>query len=92
MEALRVASIGLGWWGGTLAEKGKAAGLDLVSCFARTEATRTEFSAKYGCRPAGSFEEVLADPDVEAVLLATPHSTHADLVVAAAAAGQARVR
>jgi len=88
MEALRVASIGLGWWGGTLAEKGQAAGLELVSCFARTPETRDEFASKHGCRAASSLDEVLGDSEVEGVLIATPHSTHADLVAAASAAGK----
>jgi predicted dehydrogenase len=88
MRALRVGSIGLGWWGGTLAEKGRLAGLELVSCFARNEASREEFAGKHGCRPAASLGEMLSDPDVEAVLIATPHSTHADLTVEAAAAGK----
>jgi predicted dehydrogenase len=88
MTALRVGSIGLGWWGGTLAEKGRLAGLELVSCFARSEASREEFAAEHGCRPAESLDEMLSDPDLDAVLIATPHSTHADLTVEAAAAGK----
>ncbi|MGI9606412.1 MAG: Gfo/Idh/MocA family protein [Acidimicrobiales bacterium] len=88
MEALRVASIGLGWWGGMLAEKSVLAGIDVVSCFARTAETRDEFARKHDAKSASSFAEVLADPDVEAVLLATPHSTHADQVVQAAEAGK----
>lgn len=88
IEPVRVASIGLGWWGGTLAEKGTLAGLDIVSCFARTKEIREEFSSTHGCRNAESLESLLADPEIEAVLLATPHSTHADLVVEVAAAGK----
>ncbi len=88
MEALRVASIGLGWWGGELATKAAAGGSDVVRCFARSEESRNTFGEAHGARPAASYEEVLADPDVEAVLIATPHSTHADLVVQAAAAGK----
>lgn len=88
MEPLRVASIGLGWWGGVLAEKAAAGGLDVVSCFARTPEARAEFAQAHGARPAASMDELLGDPDVEAVLIATPHSTHADLVVEAAAAGK----
>lgn len=34
------------------------------------------------------FDEVLADPAVDAVLICTPTSTHADLIVGAAAAGK----
>lgn len=88
MSALRVGSIGLGWWGGTLAEKGRLAGLELVSCFARDETSRKGFADEHNCRPAASLEEMLADPDLEAVLIATPHSTHADLAVEAASAGK----
>lgn len=88
MEQLRVASIGLGWWGGMLAEKAALAGLDVVSCFARTEESRNDFAAKHGARPSSSLDELLADDDVEAVMIATPHSTHADLAVAAAEAGK----
>ncbi len=88
MEALRVASIGLGWWGGVLAEKAAAGGADVVRGFARSEESRNTFAETHGARPASSYDEVLADPDVEAVLIATPHSTHADLVVQAAAAGK----
>lgn len=88
MDPLRVASIGLGRWGDTLASKGRSAGLDLVSCFARTKESREAFAETHGCRPAGSVDEIFSDPDVEAVLIATPHSTHADFVVAASAAGK----
>lgn len=88
MEALKVASVGLGRWGSTLAEKAEAAGLELVSCFARTPETREQFAETHGTRAAGSWDEVLEDPEVEAVMIATPHSTHADLVVDAAGAGK----
>ncbi len=88
MEPVRVASIGLGWWGGTLAEKAASAGLQIVSCFSRTEEQRVDFARAYGGVAAESVEALLSDPDVEGVLIATPHSTHADFVVEAAAAGK----
>lgn len=88
MDPLRVASIGLGRWGDNLATKARDAGLDLVSCFARTKETREEFAQKYDCRPAESIDDVYSDPDIEAVLIATPHSTHADIVAGAASAGK----
>lgn len=88
MANLRVASIGLGWWGGTLAEKARAAGIDVARCFARTPETREQFAETHGARPAESYDEILSDPDVDAVIIATPHSTHADLAVEAASAGK----
>ncbi|HUG32217.1 MAG TPA: Gfo/Idh/MocA family oxidoreductase [Acidimicrobiia bacterium] len=88
MEPLRVASIGLGWWGGNLAGKAKEAGLELVSCFARTKESREEFAETHGCRSAESLDALLSDDEVEAVIIATPHSTHADLTIEAASAGK----
>jgi predicted dehydrogenase len=88
VEPLRVASIGLGWWGGNLATKGKEAGLEIVSCFARTKESREAFAEAHDCRPAESLDALLGDEDVEAVLIATPHSTHADLTKEAASAGK----
>jgi len=88
MEPVKVASIGLGWWGGTLAEKAKAAGLEIVSVFARDQERREEFAAAHGTRPASSLDDLLSDSMVEAVMIATPHSTHADLIVEAASAGK----
>jgi len=88
MEALKVASVGLGRWGETLASKAADAGIEIVWGFARTPETREAFATKHGAKPAESFDQVLSDPDVEAVLLATPHSTHPDLVAEAAAAGK----
>lgn len=88
MERLRVASIGLGRWGQMLAGKTVDAGMEIVGSFARTPETREAFAETFGGRPAESLDELLTDPDVEAVLLTTPHSTHADLVVEAASAGK----
>ena len=89
MAALKVGSIGLGRWGQMLAEKAALTdNIEIARCFARTPETRDEFAKAYGGRPAESFEEVLEDPEVEAVLLATPHSLHREMCVAAAEAGK----
>jgi predicted dehydrogenase len=88
MEAVKVGSIGLGWWGGMLATKARLAGLEIAGCFARTKDHREEFAETHGARPASSLDELLSDPDIAGVLIATPHSTHADLVAEAAAAGK----
>lgn len=88
MDPVRVASIGLGRWGSELATKAAAAGLEVTTCFARTPETRQEFAEEHGCEAAESWEQVLADDRIDAVLLATPHSTHERLVSEAAAAGK----
>lgn len=87
-ETVRVASIGLGWWGKELARAAGAAGLDLVSCYARTEQSRREFATELGCAPSSSLEETLTDSSVDAVLIATSHQSHRQLVEAAARSGK----
>ncbi len=88
-EKVRLASIGLANWGTTLANAAARAGnAEIVRCFSRTQSARDEFAEKFGCRPAESFEEILKDDAVEGILIATPHSTHTDLIVAAASAGK----
>lgn len=81
--------VGLGWWGSELASAAeRAPGTVPVACFSRTPATRASFAQRYGCRPADSLEDLLADPAVEGVLVVTPHSTHLALIEAASAAGR----
>lgn len=47
------------------------------------------FAAQYGAPVSGSYEEILACGDVDAVYVATVNSTHLSLVTAALAAGKA---
>ncbi len=46
-------------------------------------------AAELGVKAAASIDEVLADPEVDAVLIATSTDTHVDLITAAAKAGKA---
>lgn len=84
---VKLASIGLGWWGGELATAAASVGAEVVSCFARSPETREAFAAEHGCAPAESLESVLAS-DVDGIMVATPHSTHGELIVLAANAGK----
>ncbi|HEU0160044.1 MAG TPA: Gfo/Idh/MocA family oxidoreductase [Hyphomicrobiaceae bacterium] len=86
---LRVASIGIGWWSDVLADAVKRSGkLKIVSCYSRSPDKRTAFAERYACRAAASYEAVLADPEVEAILNTTPNDTHLVTTTAAAAAGK----
>ena len=88
-DKVKLGSIGLGWWGGELASAAQRSGdAEVVSCFARTDSTREDFAREHGAREAASVEALLADDEVEGVLLATPHLTHAELIIAAASAGK----
>jgi len=86
---LRVASIGIGWWSDVLADAVKRSGkLKIVSCYSRSLAKRTAFAETFACRAAASYEAVLADPEVEAILNTTPNDTHFATTAAAATAGK----
>lgn len=61
---------------------------DVTRCFARTASRREEFAHQNGLRAADSYEAILADPEVDGIVLATSHSSHVPLVIAAAEAGK----
>ena len=84
-EKVKTCIVGLGWWGNELVNASKKVnGVEIEACFVRTESTRNEFAKKHNCRPIGSWEKVLKDPEIDAIFLATPHSTHAKMVIDAA--------
>ncbi len=62
---------------------------ELIAVGSRTVESATAFTDKFGGKPYGSYEEVLADPEVDAVYIATPHHLHYDWTIATARAGKA---
>jgi len=86
---IRLGIVGLGNWGGRLARTvAKVDGAELATCYARTPERREAFAKEHGCVAVDSFEQFLADETINGVLVATPHTTHADLVTAIAVAGK----
>jgi predicted dehydrogenase len=86
---LRVACIGMGWWSDVLADAIVRSGkLEIIACYSRSADKRAAFAAKYGCRSAPSYEEILADPTIEAIVNTTPNDAHLSTTGAAAAAGK----
>lgn len=87
---IRAASVGLGWWSDELAQviQGKSREISVVSCASRSVDKRAAFARKFGTGQHETFEAVLADPEIDAVILTTPHSLHAGHVIQAAAAGK----
>jgi predicted dehydrogenase len=88
---INAAIVGLGWWGKTLVEsvQGTSHDLQFVAGASRTMSPELKaFADAQKLRLHESYVAVLADPAVQAVVLATPHSLHAQEVAAAAAAGK----
>ena len=88
---LDTAIIGMGRWGQTLVDSVQGrndAGIRFVAgCTGRPERA-ADWAARQGIRILPDFAAVLADPQVKAVAIASPHRMHADQVIAAAAAGK----
>jgi predicted dehydrogenase len=86
---MNVACLGMGWWSDVLADAIKRSGkLNIVSCFSRSQEKRQAFAKKYGCRAASSYEEILEDKQIEAIINTTPNATHRETTLAAAKAGK----
>jgi predicted dehydrogenase len=88
---INAAIVGLGWWGKTLVEAVQQDS-DQFRFVAGTTRTKTPeiqaFADAQKFELADHYEALLANPKVDAVVLATPHSMHAAQVMAAAAAGK----
>src|SRR4029450_11395011 len=88
-DPLRVACIGMGWWSDVLADAIQRSGkLEIRRWYTRSEKKRKNFAAKYRCRPAASYEALLADAEIEAIINTTPNDVHLATTCAAAAAGK----
>ena len=89
IEPLRVACIGMGWWSDVLADAIKRSGkLAILACFSRSEDKRRSFATKYRCRAVASYDEILADSEIEAIINTTPNDVHLETTRAAAEVGK----
>lgn len=87
---LNAAIVGMGWWGRTLVDsvQGKSDDIRFVAGATRSRDKAVDYAGQAGIRLLDTYEEVLADPEIDAVVLATPHLDHAGQVAAAAVAGK----
>jgi len=85
-----VAVVGLGYWGPNLARNfALLPGCDLRWCCDSCDAARERLAPGYrDTRFTGELDELLADPGLDAVVLATPVATHAELVLRVLEAGK----
>jgi predicted dehydrogenase len=88
---IKAAIVGMGWWGRTLVEAVQADSdrIRFVAGATRTVSPEVKtFAEAQKLALAVSYEALLADTHIDAVVLATPHSLHSAQVVAAAQAGK----
>ena len=84
------AVIGLGRWGKNIVEsvQGKSKRLRFIRGVSKEPELVRDFAAAKGFELSTEFEDAVADPRVQAVFLATPHSFHLPQIKAVAAAGK----
>src|SRR5580700_6199518 len=87
---IRAGIVGLGRWGRSLVASvpGKSEEIGFVVACTRTRASAEDFCREHRLPLVDSYEEVVRRPDIDAVVLATPHSLHEAQVRAAIAAGK----
>jgi len=86
---LNAAIYGLGRWGNRLVESVQGSSkIRVVKGISRDPEKHKEFSQKTGIKVVSSYGRVLKDPEIGAVILATPHSLHLKQIQQAAKAGK----
>ncbi len=89
-QPVRVGVAGLGYWGPNLARNFAAiAGCELAWLCDASEAARGKLARAFpGARATASLQDLLDDPELDAVALATPVPTHAELSERVSSAGK----
>jgi predicted dehydrogenase len=87
---VNAALVGLGWWGKNhlAAVKGGGAKLRFVHGVSKEIDAALPLAEAHGFTLSDDLERALADPRVQAVVLATPHSLHTEQIVRVADAGK----
>jgi len=90
LRPVRVGVVGLGYWGPNLARNFAAiAGCELAWLCDTSRPAREKLAQTLpGVRATAALTDLLEDPELDAVALATPVRTHAELAVAVAHAGK----
>jgi predicted dehydrogenase len=86
---MKLAIVGLGWWGKELVKELHSSqrirvthGVDLDA------AAVADFARQYDFKVVSSLGEILENPEVDAVAIVTPHSLHEEQVLAVVQAGK----
>lgn len=87
---VRVALVGLGWWGRKMLTVLDAASdeIAVVRIVETDLEAATQFTSGRAVLMTDRFADAIEDADIDAVIIATPHSFHEEQVIAAALAGK----
>jgi len=83
-EKVRMGFVGIGKWSMMLANAAQqSARIEIAACYSRTISNMDAFTAKYGGIAVKSFEEMLGDDNIQALIVTVPHSQHSLHVIKA---------
>lgn len=87
---INAAIVGLGRWGQNLVDsvQGKSDTIRFVAGVVRHPDKIRDYAERKGIALHADYAQVLRDPKIDAVVLATPHTLHAEQIIAAAKAGK----
>jgi predicted dehydrogenase len=86
MSPLNIAVVGLGWWGRVIVPLAKTSAKLRLVAVVDPDPAAAEFAAREQVPLAKSYEELLRNPEVQGVVLCTPHTLHTDQIAVAAKA------
>src|SRR3954468_20170769 len=79
-ELVKVGIVGLGRWAKVLTRAAlQSDALKIVSAYSRTEEKRAAFREEFGIAPVPDLATMLADPQIEGVILTVPNEQHLPL-------------
>jgi predicted dehydrogenase len=85
-DSLNIAVIGLGWWGRIIVPLAKSSSRLRVVRVADPAPAAAEFARTQELPLSKDLDDVLRDPQVQGVVLCTPHTQHTEQIVRAASA------
>jgi len=88
-KQVKVALIGFGWWGKNLAKAIEdSSQIHLEMIVSKELEDAQAYAQAHQIKVSDKFADALSNPAIEAIILATPHSLHAEQIIAAANAGK----
>jgi len=86
---IKVGIVGLGRWARVLTRGSKQSDkIEIIQGFSRSAEQRDAFASEYGVPSASSLEEMLANPEIQGVILTVPNEQHLPVATAVAKAGK----
>src|ERR1700688_1996373 len=88
-KPVKAGIVGLGRWAKVLTKASKKSDrLEIVAGYARPKEKRTAFKQDLGVPAAASMQAILADPEIQGVILTVPNEQHLPMALEVAKAGK----